>query len=394
MVWRNHGISRIDISRQLNLYRSTVSNIIGTLLNNDVLLEGEWESDVVRSGRKPVNLKINDAFGCIIGIELQIDVFSVVASTFSGDILFSTSGVTPCAPFPDADPAQLFVFNIDKIIEQILPRIAELSVPPLGIGIGIPGIIDVNKGIIIRSDPFSITGYNYAETLRTRYGIPLVIENDANCCAWLQCQNYRKNQNRDFLSVLTRNYKNNGPRYREYYKYGIGVGLAATMSGRVLYGHNYAFGEYISHSWKPNKTGQNGLPEAVINTVQTNDDSYAEFICDLFSTLTTFIPLLGPNAVFLHGQPAARHQLIHTVIAAQVPQFLKVLDNCNASFTVMPEMPYEIAHGAAAMFLQRLFSIDETDGTDSYSHVSWDEIFAVRQKNKTGPQFHTGLVRA
>ncbi|HAH60641.1 MAG TPA: hypothetical protein DCL73_00930 [Treponema sp.] len=389
MIWRNRTMSRIDIARQLNLYRSTVSNIIGTLISNEVILEGGTETEVTRSGRKPVNLTVNDSFGCVVGIELQIDVFSVVASTFSGDVIFSMEGETPSAPELADKPVQSFLYSVDKIMERIIPETAKLAAPPLGIGIGIPGIIDIDRGIVIRSDPFQLHNFSYADTLRMRYGIPLIIENDAKCCAWLQCENYRNNSGRDFLSVLTRNYKNNGRGCPDYYKYGIGVGLAATMGGHVLYGHNYAFGEYISHSWKPNKAGQNGLPDAVINTVQTNDDSYAEFIRDLFSTLTTFIPLLAPNAVFLHGQPASRHQLIHTVIAEQVPQFLKMLDSCNASFTIMQELPGEIAHGAAAMFLQRLFSVDETYGSSSYSRLYWDEIFSLRQKNKEKKQFHT-----
>ena len=69
MIWRNRTMSRIDIARQLNLYRSTVSNIIGTLISNEVILEGGTETEVTRSGRKPVNLTVNDSFGCVVGID-------------------------------------------------------------------------------------------------------------------------------------------------------------------------------------------------------------------------------------------------------------------------------------------------------------------------------------
>ena len=40
-VWKNPNFSRIDIARKLELYRSTVSNIIGTLVESDLICEGE-----------------------------------------------------------------------------------------------------------------------------------------------------------------------------------------------------------------------------------------------------------------------------------------------------------------------------------------------------------------
>ena len=39
-------------------------------------------------------------------------------------------------------------------------------------------------------------------------------------------------------------------------------------------------------------------PEAVLKTVDTVDDSYAEWVKDLFGTLTMMIPLLQPETVF------------------------------------------------------------------------------------------------
>jgi DNA-binding transcriptional regulator LsrR (DeoR family) len=39
LLWRRPGISRVEIARQLDLYRSTVSNIINTLRENGVVYE-------------------------------------------------------------------------------------------------------------------------------------------------------------------------------------------------------------------------------------------------------------------------------------------------------------------------------------------------------------------
>ena len=41
LIWKSPGISRVDIARELNLYRSTVTNIISALIDDEVVYEGE-----------------------------------------------------------------------------------------------------------------------------------------------------------------------------------------------------------------------------------------------------------------------------------------------------------------------------------------------------------------
>jgi predicted NBD/HSP70 family sugar kinase len=369
MIWRGCG-SRIDIARRLGLYRSTVSNIIGTLLENGVLRESEYEEELTRSGRKPVSLSINPGFGCIVGIEYQVDHYAAVACTFSGDVFFSMHGETPADPALAEKPEESFLFSLDSIMNRLVPELEKLRCPPLGICVGIPGIINIDTGTVIKSYPFRLSGFDFGEKLKTRYGVPLIIENDAKCCAWLQCKKYRSEPVRDFITVFTRNYKDS-----------IGVGLADAMGGRVLYGHNYAFGEFVSKSWRPGRKGQNGLPDAVMSTVQTNNDSYCDFIEDLFATLATAVPMLAPNTVFLYGQPESRHEVIRNVIKERVPQFTSVLEDSGATLTLLPAQEYELAEGAASMFLQQLFSVTETGEKDSYSHITWDEIFRMKKES-------------
>ena len=69
-IWRKGEISRVDISRSLHLYRSTVTNIISFLLDSGVVLEGETTGSPSQGGRKPILLRINDEFGCVFGIDI------------------------------------------------------------------------------------------------------------------------------------------------------------------------------------------------------------------------------------------------------------------------------------------------------------------------------------
>ena len=72
-VWRAGGISRIDISKQMGLYRSTVTSIIDSVLKSKIIIEGERGNATEKGGRKPINLIINKNAGMIIGLEVQPD---------------------------------------------------------------------------------------------------------------------------------------------------------------------------------------------------------------------------------------------------------------------------------------------------------------------------------
>ncbi len=382
-VWKNPNFSRIDIARKLELYRSTVSNIIGTLVDSGLICEGERGEATEKGGRKPVFLSVNPSFGCVIGIEIQLDSFHVAVVSFDGTTIFEDDGPTPVSQDLLDKPEELFVFMIDSIIKMIAPEINDNPVRPLAISVGLPGIIDVDSGIIKRSAPFRLDNFNYSQALGNRYGIPLFMENDARCCSWLQLALNKASDKKDFLCVLARNYAGNPLlTYPESYGKGIGVGLSITMNGRVINGRNYGVGEYISRSWTTYQKGQTGLPEAVLKTVDSVDDSYAEWVKDLFGTLTMMVPLLEPETVFVHGQPAYRRDFLLEVVEKNVPQFTSIMKSCGSELVIMDDNAFGISKGAALMCIQKLYEVQMLEGKASKSVLKWDDLFELHRKSE------------
>lgn len=369
-VWRNNKISRSDISSQLGLYRSTVSNIINSLIEQNIILEGYRGKATEKGGRKPVHLKINENFGCIIGMELQPDSYNITAISFNKDPLYSQTGklhFNEKQVTPGTDSVKLFEDTIHRLLSDVISKVKIRNIPIYGISIGIPGIIDIDRGIIIRSDPFNLVNYDFGKAIGNKYSVPLLIENDAKCCAWLQLAQNEHIYQKDFLCVLAKNHD-------DKIDNGIGIGLSILMNGRIINGHNFGAGEYISSSWRTNKQGQTGLPQAVISTVTTVDDSYREWVKDLFQTLTTTIPLLEPNFIFLHGQGEQRKQLILDTIHSEVSQFEAVCERCSSQLIIMDDDNYEIAQGAAYMFIQKLFETPSLDKPEQYSNLQFEEL--------------------
>ena len=382
-VWKNPNFSRIDIARKLELYRSTVSNIIGTLVESGLICEGERGDTTEKGGRKPVFLSVNPDFGCVLGIEVQLDSYHVSVIGFDGRTVYECEGATPVDEKLMDKPEELFVFMIDSIIKEILPAVNANPLKPLAISIGLPGIIDIDSGIIKYSAPFRLKDFNYASILGKRYGIPLFMENDARCCSWLQLALNKSSDKKDFLCVLARNYAGNPLlTYPDRYAKGIGIGLSIAMNGRVINGRNYGVGEYISRSWKTFQKGQTGLPEAVLKTIDSVDDSYAEWIKDLFGTLTMMVPLLEPELIFVHGQPQSRHDFMLKVIEERVPQFNSIVNYCGSELVIMEEDSYCISKGAALMFIQKLYEVQVLESKPSYSVMKWDDLFDLHRESQ------------
>lgn len=75
--------------------------------------------------------------------------------------------------------------SVEDIEGSLLASIGEVFTDGvIGIGIGVAGLIDRSKGAVMVSPNLSaIEGKNIVESIKTRFGVPVFIENDANVAA-------------------------------------------------------------------------------------------------------------------------------------------------------------------------------------------------------------------
>ncbi|OQY36134.1 MAG: hypothetical protein B6229_10660, partial [Spirochaetaceae bacterium 4572_7] len=85
-------ISRIDISRELGLDRSTITNIVTKLIADDLLLEVSEGASDSRGGRKPVLLGLNSKFGIVLGLEIQVNFYRATLLNLDGSIIWHKEG--------------------------------------------------------------------------------------------------------------------------------------------------------------------------------------------------------------------------------------------------------------------------------------------------------------
>ena len=239
------------------------------------------------------------------------------------------------------------------------------------------GIIDAEQCKVILSIPYKTENLKLSECKETQIGLPFLIENDANCLGWLQLIRNKTEHHRDFLVVLAENH--DSPAQKDEHL-GIGVGISLTFENKVRYGTQYGAGEFITTPWKPENPGQTSLSLNEIDNIFKSPKVYRKWATEIFSTLTPIISILAPDIVFVHGQTPEQRQILEEITQNEMPQLSEILRRNGSRIEFVANDEFEVAEGAAAMLLQKLFSVPDISEIDTKTRFDWDAIFTLAKK--------------
>lgn len=169
-------ISRIQISRNLKLNKSTVSAIFNDLSQRQLVLEmGQGESTQV-GGRKPVMIKINQKYGFTINFDIGFHHLDMMANYLDGTAFkYTRFGTTD--------------YNIHQILALIIKSVQSFEDPGtvnglLGISVAVHGIVYQNQ---VTYSPFmDMENVSLYEELTQVFTVPIVVDNEANQVAVFQ----------------------------------------------------------------------------------------------------------------------------------------------------------------------------------------------------------------
>ena len=120
--------------------------------------------------------------------------------------------------------------SLEQTLEYLSAQIGKIITPDTEkIGIGVPTVVDVKKGIVY--DAQNIPSWKEVplkEYLEARFGIPVAVNNDANCYAMGIYGLYPAEAKPELLVAVT---------------LGTGVGIGIVNEGRLLCGANCGAGE-------------------------------------------------------------------------------------------------------------------------------------------------------
>jgi len=169
-------ISRAEIAARTGLNRSTVSLIVNTLIGQGYVLETMRQDPTI--GRPGMLLNFNPAGGFAIGVEIGVDFISVLLTNFIADNLWQRWEAIP----PGADRFSIME-QAENLIGQAVDYGRAAGLRSLGIGVGLPGLVDERKGKLVFAPNLKWWDIPVRMLWMSRFSIPVYVDNEANIAA-------------------------------------------------------------------------------------------------------------------------------------------------------------------------------------------------------------------
>jgi glucokinase-like ROK family protein len=226
-------ISRAEISKLTGLNPATVSSNTAGLM--ELGLVRETGIGVSSGGRKPLLLELNPEAYYVVGVDMGTTDVAVGITDLEGHIHCKNT-----LPFGGAVEPEEIMGIIGQAIRNVLDASELAAERILGIGMGIHGLVDPDRGISLFAPAFQWKNVEVAQLFSEQFGLPVSIDNDARAMA-LGEKWFGKAQsvsNFFFLNI------------------GTGIGSGIYLNGELLKGAHFGAGEIghiriASHQEKP-----------------------------------------------------------------------------------------------------------------------------------------------
>jgi N-acetylglucosamine repressor len=219
-IYDQDEISRADIARLTHLTRTTVSDAVAELIEDGLVTEVGFGPSV--GGKPPTLLSLVDDSRHLIGIDLA-------DSEFRGGVINLRGKIRHRLSLPindrDGDAALALVY---ALTDELVAAAAGSSL--LGIGIGTPGLMDVQRGVVRNAVNLDWQNLPLGDLLEERYHLPVYIANDSQVAALAE---YTFGERRSVSNLIV-------------VKVGRGTGAGIVLNGQLHYGDGFGAGE-IGH---------------------------------------------------------------------------------------------------------------------------------------------------
>ncbi|MFT7370789.1 MAG: putative NBD/HSP70 family sugar kinase [Octadecabacter sp.] len=168
--------ARTDVTQALNISAGSATTLTADLIASGFLREVEHSTRESGRGRPRVALEVVPEAGFVIGVKLAFKRHIAVLLDLAGNLIAD-------ADFPSSDvgrPIENLVDEIEKIIHKLLKEAGKNQLSIRAVGIGLPGIIDHNSGVVVWSSMLQTRDEDLGAAFAERFNIPMVLDNDAN----------------------------------------------------------------------------------------------------------------------------------------------------------------------------------------------------------------------
>ncbi len=310
---RQHGtLSRRQLAQITGLRTSTLTYIVRDLLEQNIVRTvGKAESKTV--GKKQILIEINPGLGWVVGVGLETDQASLVYVDASGEVIDRER--MEVGHDADALP-NLLRSRIDAWATRNKKSTDDL----LGIGVGVPGVVDSEHGRVLRSTWFAAENLPLRDLIAQQIDTAVHVDNDANFAALCESRLGSARGLTNFVYFLMNS-------EAEQDEFAIrGLGTTIFLDGRLYRGSHFAAGE-VDTLLEAERYAN--LSQEQIRLMAEKDAPISDVMKRLASqtgrTLTAVVDLIDPQAVVLGGNLAiANLKMIAEIEREMNSQLVKV----------------------------------------------------------------------
>ncbi|WP_045235154.1 ROK family transcriptional regulator [Deinococcus pimensis] len=242
LLRRERTLSRAQLRELSGLSSAAVTGVVAELIESGLVVETSIGPS--SGGRPPVILEVNYKGRAAIGLKLTEDHVGAVLTDAGANIEHALR-------FPLSDHAPHSVVDVvERAVQALLDATHRPAGQLIGVGVGLPGVIDSDRGVCVHSPFMRWNDVPLVGLLEARLGMPVVIDNDVNALAAAErLFGERQDAGHIFLATVGR---------------GIGAGLV--LGGRPYRGATGGAGEFghtlSEHDGRACECGRRGCLEA------------------------------------------------------------------------------------------------------------------------------------
>jgi len=367
IIKNQQPISRASIAKQTGMSPTTISRIVGELTEEGYLLETEQVS-AAGLGRRSTLLAMVDAAVLSVGVELDSHQIHIGIVDIQGNVV--ASGTYPRA----ADESALV--TIERIGAEIdrLTKSNDIDVNRLiGIGVGLPGIVDNDKGSVVFSVQLGWKNVRLAERLKEITGYDVAVDNELK------------------VKALAEHLKGAaiGSNCTALLGFGNGVGSAVIVDGEIYRGKTNSAGEIGHTTVDPNgmmcDCGKAGCLQTYINIhsllseankmypirsieelfeARRNGERWAVYLIEraltyMAITINNVVCMYNPDSVILSGELADKFPEIYDEVA-ELCYSRFAWEPLRGTFQIVRSELHEqgVVIGSGLMSQNRFFSLE------------------------------------
>lgn len=215
-------VARAKVARITGLSPATVTGITADLIAEEWVFEKETGNS--SGGRRPILLAINPNGRYIVGIKLMEDAAVGALTDLEAAII---SRQTVSLSSMDHDP-EVLLGVLAGMVETLLSQAGVQRNKLLGVGLGLAGIVDSGRGLLVQSPFLGWHDVPIRDMLKELVRVPVIIDNDVNTLTMTE-KWFGEGQGMDnFLTITV----------------GRGIGLGIVVNRQVYRGAHGGAGEF------------------------------------------------------------------------------------------------------------------------------------------------------